>query len=71
VSQWSQSQSLDDGETWERLTGADFRIAYPDHLALSLDERSLFMAGAKNEPGEWRRTHNAETGVRAQPRRRV
>ena len=21
------------GETWERLTGADFRIAYPDHLA--------------------------------------
>ena len=51
------------GETWERLTGADFRIAYPDHLALSLDERSLFMAGAKNEPGEWRRTHIAESGV--------
>jgi photosystem II stability/assembly factor-like uncharacterized protein len=43
-------KSLDAGETWERLTGADFRLAYPDHLAVSPDERSLFMAGAKNEP---------------------
>jgi photosystem II stability/assembly factor-like uncharacterized protein len=56
-------KSLDAGETWQRLTGADFRLAYPDHLALSPDERSLFMAGAKHEPGEWRRTHIAETGV--------
>jgi photosystem II stability/assembly factor-like uncharacterized protein len=56
-------KSLDAGESWERLTGADFRIAYPDHLALSPDERFLFMAGAKNEPGQWRRTHIAESGV--------
>ena len=56
-------KSLDAGESWQRLTGADFRLAYPDHLALSPDERSLFMAGAKNEPGEWRRTHIAESGV--------
>jgi photosystem II stability/assembly factor-like uncharacterized protein len=56
-------KSLDAGETWARLTGADFRLAYPDHLALSPDERSLFMAGAKYEPGEWRRTHIAGTGV--------
>ena len=56
-------KSLDAGETWERLTGEDFRLAYPDHLALSPDERSLFMAGAKHEPGQWRRTHVAETGV--------
>ena len=56
-------KSLDAGETWERLTGAEFRLAYPDHLALSPDERSLFMAGAKNEPGEWRRTHIVETGI--------
>ncbi|MGH8399280.1 MAG: WD40/YVTN/BNR-like repeat-containing protein [Gammaproteobacteria bacterium] len=56
-------KSLDAGENWERLTGADFRLAYPDHLALSPDESSLFMAGARHEPGEWRRTHLAETGV--------
>lgn len=56
-------KSLDAGETWVRLTDADFRLAYPDHLALSPDERSLFMAGAKHEPGEWRRTHIADTGV--------
>ena len=56
-------KSMNAGETWERLTGADFRFAYPDHLALSPDERSLFMAGAKNQPGEWRRTHIAESGV--------
>jgi len=56
-------KSMDAGETWERLTGADFRLAYPDHLALSPDEGSLFMAGAKHEPGEWRRMHIAETGI--------
>jgi hypothetical protein len=56
-------KSMDAGETWERRTGADFRLSYPDHLALSPDEGSLFMAGAKNEPGEWRRTHVAESGV--------
>ena len=56
-------KSMDAGETWERLTGVDFRLSYPDHLALSPDDGSLFMAGAKNEPGEWRRTHIAETGV--------
>jgi photosystem II stability/assembly factor-like uncharacterized protein len=56
-------RSLDAGASWERLTGSDFRLGYPDHLALSPDERSLFMSGAKNEPGQWRSTHIAETGV--------
>jgi photosystem II stability/assembly factor-like uncharacterized protein len=56
-------KSLDAGGTWVRLTGDGFRLAYPDQLALSPDERVLLMAGAKHEPAEWRRTHIAGTGV--------
>jgi photosystem II stability/assembly factor-like uncharacterized protein len=56
-------RSGDGGESWERLTGEEFRIAYPDHMALSPDERVLFMSGARLHPGEWRRDHVADTTV--------
>jgi len=56
-------RSEDDGERWERLTGADFRLAYPDHIVVSPDEKTLFMSGAAADPGVWRRTHDAGTAV--------
>lgn len=56
-------RSEDGGESWERLTGAEFRLAYPDHLALSPDGTTLFMSGAATSPGAWRKSHNAETAI--------
>jgi photosystem II stability/assembly factor-like uncharacterized protein len=56
-------KSLNRGETWERLTGAEFRLAYPDHIVLSPDDRTLFMTGAREDPGVWRRTQIAETAI--------
>jgi photosystem II stability/assembly factor-like uncharacterized protein len=56
-------RSEDGGVKWERLTGADFRLAYPDHIALSPDEKTLFMSGAAADPGVWRRTHDAGTAI--------
>ena len=51
------------GEAWERLTGAEFRLAYPDHVAISPDERTIFMSGAATDPGVWRRSHHAGTAI--------
>jgi len=51
------------GQNWERLTGADFRLAYPDHIALSPDEKTLFMSGAATDPGVWRRSHDAGSAI--------
>lgn len=56
-------KSPDGGATWERLTGAEFRLAYPDHMALSPDEKTLFMSGARTDPGVWRRNHVADSVV--------
>ncbi|HXQ54193.1 MAG TPA: hypothetical protein VN802_24065 [Stellaceae bacterium] len=56
-------RSDDGGEKWERLTGEEFRIAYPDHMMLSPDERTLFMSGAKFHPGFWMSTHVADTAI--------
>jgi photosystem II stability/assembly factor-like uncharacterized protein len=56
-------RSDDGGEAWERLTGEEFRIAYPDHMMLSPDERTLFMSGAKFHPGFWMSTHVADTTI--------
>ena len=55
--------SRDGGEKWERLTGAEFRLAYPDHIVLTPDERTIFMTGARTDPGVWRDTHAAETAI--------
>jgi photosystem II stability/assembly factor-like uncharacterized protein len=53
-------RSRDAGETWEHLTGMDFRVGYPDHLVVSpLDDRMIFMAGAARDPTFWRTTHHA------------
>ncbi len=60
-------RSSDGGDHWERLTGEEFRLAYPDHMMLSPDERILFMSGAKFHPGFWMGTHVADTTI-AQPR---
>ena len=52
--------SPDSGESWERLTQADFRIGYPAHLIVSpLDDRVLYMSGASNDPTTWRTSHHA------------
>jgi photosystem II stability/assembly factor-like uncharacterized protein len=56
-------RSEDGGARWERLTGADFRLAYPDHIVMSPDEKTLFMSGAADHPGMWRKTHDAGTAV--------
>jgi len=56
-------RSEDGGEAWERLTGPEFRLAYPDHIALSPDENTIFMSGAATDPGVWRRSHYAGTAI--------
>ncbi len=56
-------KSGDGGERWERLTDEDFRLAYPDHICLSPDERILFMSGARLHPGHWMSGHIADTTI--------
>ncbi len=56
-------RSEDGGEHWQRMTDESFRLAYPDHIALSPDEKTLFMSGAADHPGAWRRSHNAGTAI--------
>lgn len=56
-------RSDDGGERWERLTGAEFRLAYPDHIVISPDEKTLFMSGAAVDPGVWRKSHNAGSAI--------
>lgn len=56
-------KSSDGGAHWERLTDETFRVAYPDHLALSPDEKTLFMSGAKFHPGYWMKSHVADTAI--------
>ena len=56
-------RSSDGGEHWERLTGEEFRLAYPDHMMLSPDEKTLFMSGTKFHPGFWMGTHVADTTI--------
>jgi photosystem II stability/assembly factor-like uncharacterized protein len=56
--------SPDAGETWERQTGIDFTIGYPDQLILSpLDDRTMFMSGAGRDPSTWRNSHHADGTV--------
>ncbi|MGD8323172.1 MAG: YCF48-related protein [Gammaproteobacteria bacterium] len=52
-------RTFDGGESWEKLTGEDFAIAYPDHLIVSPhDSATVFVSGAATTPNVWR-----ETGV--------
>lgn len=56
-------RSADGGAHWARMTDESFRLAYPDHIALSPDEKTLFMSGAADHPGVWRQSHDAGTAV--------
>lgn len=56
-------RSVDGGLRWERMTDEGFRLAYPDHIALSPDEKTLFMSGAADHPGAWSKSHDAGTAV--------
>lgn len=56
--------STDAGEHWEKLTGLDFRLGYPDHLAVSpVDQNVLYMSGATTDPSQWRTSHMADGTV--------
>ena len=57
-------RSDDGGDSWVKLTGDDFPIAYPDHLIVSpRDEDTVFVAGAATSPDVWRGTHAAKSVV--------
>jgi photosystem II stability/assembly factor-like uncharacterized protein len=57
-------RSEDAGNAWEKLTGDDFPIAYPDHLIVSPgDEDTVFVVGASTTPDVWRQTHAAKSVV--------
>ena len=59
----AEESQLPDLALYERLTGEEFRLAYPDHMMLSPDEKILFMSGAKFHPGFWMGTHVADTTI--------
>ena len=56
-------RSDDGGSGWERLSGPEFRLAYPDHIVISPDETTIFMSGAAADPGQWRMSHDAGTAI--------
>jgi photosystem II stability/assembly factor-like uncharacterized protein len=56
-------RSEDGGAHWARMTDEGFRLAYPDHIGLSPDEKTLFMSGAAGHPGMWRKSHDAGTAI--------
>src|SRR5262249_32740512 len=57
-------RSLDAGETWTLLIDNNFRIGYPDHLIISpFDGNTMFMAGAAENPGTWRKSRNADATI--------
>ena len=56
--------SLDAGETWKLEVDNSFYIGYPDHLIVSpRDGNTMFMAGAGANPGEWQKSHRAESAI--------
>lgn len=56
--------SLDGGETWKLIVDNSFAVGYPDHTIVSpLDGNTMFVAGAKANPGTWRKTHRADATI--------
>jgi len=56
--------SLDAGATWKLIVDNNFCIGYPDHLIVSpRDGNTMFMAGAGENPGTWRASHNAAATI--------
>src|SRR5258708_39760725 len=60
-------RSSDGGDHWERLTGEEFRLAYPDHILLSPDEKILVMAGPQIPPRGRGDTRGGRTPVLRSP----
>jgi hypothetical protein len=57
-------RSDDGGGAWEKLTGTDFPIGYPDHLIVSpRDPATVFVSGASTSPNVWRETRAAKSVV--------
>jgi photosystem II stability/assembly factor-like uncharacterized protein len=56
--------SRDAGETWKLIVDNSFDVGYPDHLIVSpRDGNTMFVAGAKANPGTWRKTHRADATI--------
>jgi len=57
-------RSDDGGRSYDQLMRRGDRIGYPDFVFLDPDDdRTLYMGGARTNPGTWRRTHLAESCV--------
>lgn len=62
--------SKDRGETWDHVTGRNFRIGYPDQLLFSpRDDRTMFLAGSAR-PRRLACLPSRQQHGNAQPRRR-
>ncbi|MBM2810972.1 MAG: hypothetical protein HW416_1731 [Chloroflexi bacterium] len=56
--------SADGGGRWEHLTSGESRIGYPDGLVVHPRQPELvFMSGANNGPGDWRKTPDADSAI--------
>lgn len=56
--------STDGGDNWKQMTNYSMRIGYPDPMiAVPGHEELMFVAGARNTPGAWRKTHTADLKV--------
>ncbi len=56
--------STDEGESWEHLMLASGRIGYPDFVFLDpRDGKTLYLAGARHDPGHWFQTQNADSTI--------
>lgn len=56
--------SASGGEDWERRTGRDARIAYPDGLVVHPEQPDLvFTSGSIMDPGAWRKSHDADARI--------
>jgi len=56
--------TTDGGENWQRITDYKMRIGYPDPLvAVPGREHLMFVAGARNTPGAWRKMHTADSKI--------
>lgn len=56
--------SGDAGETWDKVTGFDCRVGYPDQIILAPDDENLvFLSGSREDPSAWRTSHAANGTV--------
>jgi photosystem II stability/assembly factor-like uncharacterized protein len=56
--------TVDGGENWKQMTNYAMRIGYPDPMiAVPGRENLMFIAGARNTPGAWRKNHTADSKI--------